>query len=60
MVIIIQQVFWQIKIIFRGIDIVKFGESISIIQRRITFENISVLEVYKRQSLYSGSIISTK
>ena len=33
---------------FPGIDIVKFGESISIIQRRITFENISVLEVYKK------------
>lgn len=29
---------------FPGIDIVKFGESISIIQKRITFENISVLD----------------
>ena len=30
---------------FPGIDIVKFGENISIIQKRATFENISVLEV---------------
>ena len=43
-----QQGFWQIKIIFRGIDIVKFGENISIIQKRSTFENISVLEVYEK------------
>ena len=33
---------------FPGIDIVKFGENISIIQKRVTFENISVLEVYER------------
>ena len=32
---------------FPGIDIVKFGENISIIQKRATFENISVLEVYE-------------
>ena len=33
---------------FSGIDIVKFGESISIIQKRSTFENVSVLEVYEK------------
>lgn len=33
---------------FPGIDIVKFGESISIIQKRSTFENVSILEVYDR------------
>ena len=33
---------------FPGIDIVKFGENISIIQKRSTFENISVLEVYDK------------
>ena len=33
---------------FSGIDIVKFGENISIIQKRMTFENVSVLEVYER------------
>ena len=43
-----RQDFWQIKIIFLEIDIVKFGENISIIQKRSTFENISVLEVYEK------------
>jgi ATP-dependent DNA helicase RecG len=33
---------------FPGIDIVKFGENISIIQKRATFENISALEVYEK------------
>ena len=33
---------------FPGIDIIKFGENISIIQKRITIEHISVLEVYER------------
>lgn len=33
---------------FPGIDIVKFGESISIIQKRSTFENISVLAEYEK------------
>lgn len=33
---------------FPGIDIIKFGENISIIQKRITFENISVLDAYER------------
>lgn len=33
---------------FPGIDIVKFGENISIIQKRATFENRSVLEVYEK------------
>ena len=33
---------------FPGIDIVKFGENISIIQKRETFENISVLEAYEK------------
>ena len=32
---------------FPGIDIMKFGENISILQRRATFENISILEVEK-------------
>ena len=33
---------------FPGIDIVKFGENISIIQKRATFENKSILEVYEK------------
>ena len=33
---------------FSGIDIVKFGENISIIQNRVTFEHISVLEEYEK------------
>lgn len=33
---------------FPGIDIVKFGENISIMQKRTTFENISVLEAYEK------------
>ncbi len=33
---------------FPGIDIVKFGENISIIQKRATFENISVLAAYDK------------
>lgn len=33
---------------FPGIDIVKFGENISIIQKRSIFENVSVLEVYEK------------
>ena len=33
---------------FPGIDIVKFGENISIIQKRSTFDNISVLDVYEK------------
>ena len=33
---------------FPGIDIVKFGENISIIQKRVTFEYISVLDAYEK------------
>ena len=33
---------------FPGIDIVKFGENISIIQKRSTFENTSVLDAYEK------------
>ena len=33
---------------FPGIDIVKFGENISVIQKRATFENISILEAYEK------------
>lgn len=33
---------------FSGIDIVKFGENISIIQKRTTFENMSVLAAYDK------------
>ena len=33
---------------FPGIDIVKFGENISIIQKSITFENTSVLGIYEK------------
>ena len=33
---------------FPGIDIVKFGENISVIQKRVTFENISVLDAYEK------------
>lgn len=33
---------------FPGIDIVKFGENTSIIQKRITFENTSVLDIYEK------------
>ena len=48
MVLIMQQVFWRIKIHFPGIDIVKFGENISIIQKRTTVENISILDAYEK------------
>ncbi len=33
---------------FLGIDMVKFGENISIIQKRVTFEKISLLNVYEK------------
>ena len=33
---------------FPGVDIVKFGENISIIQKRSTFDNKSVLDVYEK------------
>ena len=33
---------------FPGIDIVKFGENISVIQKRAIFENISILEAYEK------------
>ena len=33
---------------FPGIDIVKFGENISIIQKRATFDNISILDAYEK------------
>lgn len=33
---------------FQGIDIVKFGENISIIQKRATFENVSILDEYDK------------
>lgn len=33
---------------FPGIDIVKFGENISVIQKRATFERMSVLTVYEK------------
>ena len=33
---------------FPGIDIVKFGENISIIQKRATFENTAALDVYEK------------
>lgn len=33
---------------FPGIDMIKFGENISIIQKRATFENRSVLEIYEK------------
>ena len=33
---------------FSGIDLVKFGENISIIQKRVTFEYVSVLDVYEK------------
>ena len=33
---------------FPGIDIVKFGENISVIQKRATFDNISVLDAYEK------------
>ncbi len=33
---------------FPGVDIVKFGETISIIQKRITAENVSVLDSYEK------------
>lgn len=33
---------------FPGIDIVKFGENISIIQKRSIFENMSILDAYER------------
>ena len=33
---------------FPGIDIVKFGENISVIHKRATFDNISILTVYEK------------
>ena len=33
---------------FPGIDIVKFGENISVIHKRATFDHISILEVYEK------------
>lgn len=33
---------------FPGIDIIKFGENISMIQKRATFDNRSILEVYDK------------
>lgn len=33
---------------FPGVDIIKFGENISVIQKRITFNHMSILEVYKK------------
>lgn len=33
---------------FPGIDIAKFGETISVIQKRVTFEHMSVLDVYEK------------
>lgn len=33
---------------FSGIDMVKFGANISIIQKRLTFENISALKAYEK------------
>lgn len=33
---------------FPGIDIARFGENISVIQKRVTFEKMSVLEVYDK------------
>lgn len=36
------------KNLFPGIDIVKFGENISMIQKRVTFENRSVLDAYEK------------
>ena len=33
---------------FTGVDIIKFGENISVIQKRITFDHMSILEVYKK------------
>lgn len=35
---------------FPGIDMVKFGENISIIHKRTTFDNISILAVYEKVS----------
>ena len=33
---------------FPGIDIIKFGENISVIQKRVTFDNISVLNMHEK------------
>ncbi len=33
---------------FPGIDIIKFGENISVIQKRVTFNNISVLNMHEK------------
>ena len=43
---------------FPGIDIVKFGENISVIQKRATFENISILEVYDKSNRYVQRLLS--
>ena len=41
-------VFWRIKNHFPGIDMVKFGENISVIHKRATFDHIPFLEVYEK------------
>ena len=44
-----QLVFWQIKIIFPGIDYCEGSvKNISMILKRATFDNVSVLEVYEK------------
>lgn len=35
---------------FPGIDMVKFGENISVIHKWVTFDNISILTVYEKAS----------
>ncbi len=45
---------------FMGIDIAKFGESISVIHKRATFDHMSVLEVYQKLWRHSEIIINMK
>lgn len=33
---------------FPGIDMVKFGETISLIEKRVTFDHMSLLDVYEK------------
>lgn len=47
--------------IFLKVDIIKFGENISVIQKRITFDHMSILEVYKKSlEVFSEIIIDMK
>lgn len=45
---------------FPGIDIVRFGENISVIHKRVTFDNRSILHATKKYQRYSKIIINLR